>query len=161
MECHLRIKNYNVDGTQPFNENNKINSKVIKKVDDDAKQLIIDTLNNHETRGFDVDSIYFTEKGWVIIEFLKCDTYKPHDSHPNKYWKRAFRKVMSLWELTKKLDGRFFWITYEIPYNQFSVIEFLEIDVNHGITKETRHNTNFDGFQKWYQTVNSKAVPVW
>jgi len=157
----MNTKNYNVDGAIPYDENSKNNSKIIKKVDDDAKQLIIDVLSDNETRGFDIDSIYHTEKGWVVMEFLKCDTVNPHNSHPNRYWKRAFRKVMSLWSLTKKLDGRFFWITYEVPYGEFSVMEFLEIDIKNGITKETRHNTDFNGFQKWYQKVNSKAVPLW
>lgn len=157
----MKEKNYSVDGKVPYDEDNKLHSKVILKVDESAKQLIIDTLDNHDTRGFDIDSIFYTEKGWVVIEFLKCDTVNPHNSHPNRYWKRAFRKVISMWSLTQKLSGRFFWITYEVPYKEFSVIEFLEVDLKNGVTKEIRHNTNFSGFQKWYQKVNSKATPLW
>lgn len=157
----MPIKSYRADGQIPFDEKTKLNSKKIGKVDEAAKQLIIDTLADEVTRGFDIDSIFFTEKGWVVIEFLKCDTARPHDSHPNRYWKRAFRKVMSMWELTQKLDGHFYWITYEVPYDQFSVIEFLEVDVKDGVQKENRYDTNFKGFQKWYQKVNNKAKPLW
>lgn len=158
----MQAGKYKADGKTPFNTNNKNTSKKISKVDEASKQLIIDALADNETRGFDIDSIYHTKKsGWVVIEFLKCDTESPHKSHPNRYWKRAFRKVISMWEVTKKLDGRFYWITYQVPYKEFSVIEFLEVDLEKGVTKERRFDTDFNGFQKWFNTVNDNAEPLW
>ena len=152
---------YKADGKTPFSKGEKNKSKTISKTDESSKQLIIDALGDNETHGFDIDSLYHTKDGWAVIEFLKCDTYSPHKSHPNKYWKKAWRKVISMWELTKKLDGKFFWITYEVPYNKFSVIEFKNIDINKGIIDETRIDTDFNGFRDWYIKLNNNSKTLW
>ncbi len=58
------------------------------------------------TGGFDVDSIYqMPDKSWTIIEFLKCDTVRPFDSHPNRYWFKNSQKFISLWNLKNDLNG--------------------------------------------------------
>ena len=67
---------------------------------------------------------------------------------------------MSMWELTKKLDGKFFWITYEVPYNKFSIIELKNINVNKGIIDETRINTDLNGFKEWYHKLNNNSKPL-
>jgi len=152
---------YRADGQKPFDAINKNMSKKISKVDEASKQLIMDVLGEKQTKGFDIDSIYYTKNGWIVLEFLKCDSYSPYKSHPNRYWKRAFRKVISLWELTKKLEGRLFWITYEVPYKRFSIIEFLEIDLKYGVTVEKRIDTDFDGFKDWFHKLNDSAEPLW
>ena len=80
-------------------------SKPIQKTDDASKEFIMELLEGNETHGIDIDSLYYTDDGWVVIEFLKCDTVDPHKSHPNRYpfnWK----KFVTLFELAKKLEGK-------------------------------------------------------
>ncbi len=157
----MNHKSYCADGKKPYTEQSKDASKKISKVDEDAKRLIINILGDNLTRGFDIDSLYYTKSGWKVIEFLKCETASPHASHPRRYWKKAFRKVMSMWALTQKLEGRFIWITYEVPYNRFSIIEFLEITTEDGIIRDKRIDTDYDGFKKWFNGLNDSAEPLW
>lgn len=61
-------------------------SKPIQKTDDSAKQLIIEALEGQETGGFDLDSVYNIQGTYYVLEFLKCDTVRPFNSHPRRYW---------------------------------------------------------------------------
>ena len=104
------------------------NSKPIGKGDDDAKALIIETLEGEWTGGFDLDSIYLINQKYYILEFLKCETVRPNNSHPNRYWFKNKQKFISLWEITKKLDGILYLVNYEDSRDQFKVIKVLKID---------------------------------
>ena len=79
-------------------------SKPIGKIDEASKEFIMELLGEEETHGIDIDSIYYIRgKGWIIFEFLKCDTVDPYESHPNRYpfnWK----KFATLFELSKKFN---------------------------------------------------------
>jgi hypothetical protein len=133
-------------------------SKPIKKTDEDAKQLIIETLGGQYTGGFDVDSIYHIDGTWYVLEFLKCDTVKPYDSHPNRYWFKNSRKFISLWELKEDLDGKLFLINYEDSRDQFVIIEVKAIDMEKGIVEEEKIKTDFDGFKKFFRDLNLRSL---
>lgn len=133
------------------------NSKPIRKVDDDAKALIIEALQNDLTGGFDLDSIYKIKGQYHVIEFLKCDTVRPNDSHPRRYWFKNSQKFISLWDITSMLKGKLFLVNYEDSRQQFKVMEVLEMN-NGGITKETVYLWNFDQFKAWFRDLNKQAL---
>ena len=132
-------------------------SKKISKADDDAKMLIIEALEDNFTGGFDLDSIYEINGKYVVIEFLKCITVKPFKSHPNRYWFKNSKKFISLWKITKKLDGTLFLVNYEDSREQFSIIKVLKIDKS-GVAKEERRDVDFETFKNWFQKLNSESL---
>jgi hypothetical protein len=139
-------------------------SKPIGKADDDSIKVIKEALEGKDTHGINIDSIFFNNtEGWVVIEFLKCVTERPHKSHPNRYWNKCWRKVVTLWTITQKLEGQFYWITYEDSREQFSILHFIGINASEhgGITKETRTDTDFNGFKKWYNALNDNPGKLW
>lgn len=139
-------------------------SKQINKADDDAKRLIIETLAGVETHGFDLDSVFFHQnKGWVVIEFLKCETVRPYESHPKRYWRKNWRKFAALWAIVNKLEGELWLVNYEDSREQFSVIHVLEMDpsATGGITQEQRTDTNFNSFRAWYRRLNDEPGRLW
>lgn len=138
----------------------KIYSKVISKVDDEAKQLIIDFLDNKPTCGFDLDSVYYIKnRGYVVIEFLKCDTVDPYKSHPNRYWFNK-QKFISLWNITKKLEGQLYLLNYskhEQWKNNFRIMEVLSLDESKGIETLDIVLGNFESAKKWFSNLNKNA----
>lgn len=133
-------------------------SKPLGGVDEEAKRLIQETLDGADTGGFDVDSIFFIEgRGWIVFEFLKCDTVRPFDSHPNRYWYKNSQKFLSLWRLTSDLEGELVLVNYEDSREQFKIIEVEDLD-KEGIQVETISETNFDGFQEYYMEINNAAL---
>ncbi len=148
-------------------------SKPIKKADDASKLLIIEALAGNVTYGFDVDSIYYFERegSWVVIEFLKCDhaTVKPSNSHPSRYWDKNWRKFASLWRLTKTLAGSLFLVNYEDEDHarlqgrterEFHLIHVMDMQpvASGGITREQSSTMSFEGFKKWFQTLNARGA---
>lgn len=131
-------------------------SKPIKKTDDSAKQLIIEALEGEETGGFDLDSVYCVKGNYIVLEFLKCDTVRPFDSHPNRYWFKNKQKFLSLWAITKKLNGVLYLINYEDSREQFKIIYVKELD-EEGIQKEIEKEWNFDQFKRWFKNLNRNA----
>lgn len=121
-------------------------SKPIQKTDDSAKQLIIEALEGHETGGFDLDSVYCVKGTYYVLEFLKCDTVRPYDSHPRRYWFRNKQKFISLWDITTKLEGRLYLVNYEDSREQFKVIRVLDLN-EYGIIKEKVNLWNFEQFK--------------
>ncbi len=132
-------------------------SKPIKKTDDDAKALIIEALEGELTGGFDIDSIYKINGSYYVIEFLKCETVRPNNSHPNRYWFKNKQKFISLWEITKKLEGNLFLVNYEDSREQFRVIKVIELNQS-GIIKQEIREWNFDEFKNWFKLLNSKSL---
>lgn len=132
-------------------------SKPIGKGDDDAKNLIIEALDGKVTGGFDLDSIYRIGDSYAVLEFLKCDTVRPNDSHPRRYWNKNKQKFISLWDITQKLEGQLYLINYEDSREQFRVIKVLELD-KHGIQKEIIKTWNMAQFSKWFQDLNHRAI---
>ena len=132
-------------------------SKPISKTDEDAKKLIIESLDGNVTGGFDIDSIYLIANRYVVLEFLKCDSVRPYNSHPNRYWFKNSQKFISLWQITKKLEGSLFLINYEDSREQFKVIEVIKL-TRDGIIKENTWKLTFDEFKNWFQKLNRDAL---
>ena len=136
-------------------------SKKISKNDDDSKLFIMELLDGKDTYGMDIDSIFNNaEKGYVVIEFLKCVTIRPHKSHPNRYWNRCWRKVFSMYNIAQKLEGVFYWVTYEDSREQFSVIRINKIDREKGITDYVRRDWNFEQFKEWYVSIDDNPKGI-
>ena len=133
------------------------NSKPIGKGDDDAKSLIIESLENEFTGGFDLDSVYLINGKYHVLEFLKCETVRPNKSHPNRYWFKNKQKFISLWDITKKLDGELYLVNYEDSREQFKIIKVIEINSN-GISNEVSREWNFDQFKSWFKSLNRKSL---
>jgi hypothetical protein len=132
-------------------------SKPIIKGDDGAKDLIIEALEGKITGGFDLDSIYCKNGKYTVIEFLKCETVRPFDSHPNRYWHLNAQKFKSLWEIAIKLEADLFLVNYEDSRQQFKVIKVKELDSS-GITKDEFAEWNFTQFKTWFQKLNSSVL---
>lgn len=132
-------------------------SKPILKTDDSAKQLIIETLEGSETGGFDLDSVYCIRGHYCVLEFLKCDSVRPNNSHPNYYWFRNKQKFISLWDISQKLEAALFLVNYEDSREQFKVIRVLNLD-DAGIREEEIFCWNFDQFKVWFKSLNKAAA---
>lgn len=132
-------------------------SKPIGKVDDAAKQLIIEVLGGAITGGFDIDSIYCIKDHYYVIEFLKCETVRPFASHPNRYWFKNKQKFISLWNVTQRLKGTLYLVNYEDSREQFMLIEVHQITAS-GIPKETKTKMTFDEFKAWFKDINTRAI---
>ena len=134
-------------------------SKKISKADEAAKQLIIEIMGEEKTGGFDIDSIYhFPDNSWLILEFLKCETVRPFDSHPNRYWFKNKQKFISLWNLKCDLnDSSLILVNYEDSREQFLVITVEDLDSVEGITKEKKLQMDFNQFKQYFISLNKKA----
>ena len=132
-------------------------SKPIGKVDDDAKSLIIEALEGELTGGFDLDSVYKIDNTYHVLEFLKCETVRPNNSHPRRYWFKNSQKFITLWEITQKLEGVLFLVNYEESREQFKVIKVLDLNEK-GIISEEVKNWNFSQFKKWFKSLNRRAL---
>ncbi|MFC7215698.1 hypothetical protein ACFQO4_16620 [Saliphagus sp. GCM10025334] len=135
-------------------------SKPISDVDEEAKKLIIELMGDEPSGGFDVDSIYYINgRGWVVMEFLKCDTVRPFNSHPNRYWYKNKQKFLSLWRLATDLDGELILVNYENSREQFKVIEIEELDEER-IQEDTQRKMNKEQFREYFVDLNRSARGV-
>lgn len=151
-------------------------SKPIGKIDEASKEFIIELLEGEETHGIDIDSIYYTKKdGWIIFEFLKCDTVDPHESHPNRYpfnWK----KFATLFELSEKLEGKLILVNYSRDdrwkdnIKLFIVknvnIEKVLKDLKSGLKyseyiEAEEQRMSLSEFREWFKNLNRNAGYPW
>ncbi len=131
--------------------------KVIEKVDDGGKALIKDLLGDNPTRGFDLDSVYCINNQYYVIELLFCDVTKnpwPRDSHPSRYFIDDKRKFLSLWEITKRLDGRLILINYEATHSEYKLMEVSQC-TEVGIQTKDDLVVNKEGMIRWFQALNN------
>ena len=156
-----------------------LESKTIKKTDESAKKFIMSLLDGDETHGFDVDSIYFADNKWIVIELLKCDSkfVNPHTSHPNRYpWN--WKKFVCLYELSKKLEGVLWLVNYSFKESDKNLVGVLVVEsidycklkqyIDNGCvernldylkTKEFKYT--LEEFKKIFRDLNRKAtLPV-
>lgn len=156
-----------------------LESKTIKKTDESAKKFIMSLLDGDETHGFDVDSIYFADNKWIVIELLKCDSkfVNPHTSHPNRYpWN--WKKFVCLYELSKKLEGVLWLVNYSFKESDKNLVGVLVVEsidycklkqyIDNGCvernldylkTKEFKYT--LEEFKKVFRDLNRKAtLPV-
>lgn len=132
-------------------------SKPIAKGDDSAKDLIIESLEGKSTGGFDLDSIYCNDGKYTVLEFLRCESVRPFDSHPKRYWHLNSQKFKSLWKVALKLEADLYLVNYEDSREQFKVIKVKALD-NSGITDEELEHWNFSQFKDWFQKLNSLVL---
>ena len=133
-------------------------SKPIDKTDVAAKELIIDVMDGRDSGGFDVDSIYHIDgRGWVVVEFLKCETVTPVNSHPNRYWWKNSQKFINLWNLATDLDGELVLVNYEENHEDFKVIKVKDLDEDDGIQDERIEKMSFEEFQEYFVALNEDA----
>lgn len=129
------------------------------KFDDDIKALIIDSLDNSVTGGGDLDGLMRLKDGFLIIEFLRCITVRPFDSHPNRYWDYTPEKVgnknkfLALWKLAQKTSSRLILINYEDSREQFKIIEVKGLDEKRKIFEEVITKMNFEEFKTWLRNL--------
>lgn len=151
-------------------------SKKIYNVDEFSKKFIIDLLEDEQTHGLDIDCVYFNNNKWIILEFCKCDTVDPHDSHPNRYafnWK----KFATLFELSKKLDGNFLVINYSHDERWKDHVKIITVNnVDYSLIKEAigkgrpsyvpyleskEEKLSLSEFKKVFKSINQNSSGPW
>ena len=151
-------------------------SKPIGKVNEASKEFIMELLGDEETHGIDIDCIYYIEgRGWIIFEFLKCDTVDPYESHPNRYpfnWK----KFATLFELSRSLGGKLILVNYSKEdkwKNNIKLLFVKNVDVKKvlkDLSSGSRYSeyieaeeqvTDLSEFRKWFVELNKKAGFPW
>jgi len=121
-------------------------------------------LAGDHTFGINFDRVQWNNKlnCFVIIEYLLCDesqSVTPHTSHPNRYFHNNKHKFISLWELTKKLDGLLYLINYakkDTPYgDEVLLMAVINVDRNAELPVETS-DTKFtrEKFSQWFRNYN-------
>ncbi|MCQ1530680.1 hypothetical protein [Lutispora saccharofermentans] len=156
-------------------------SKRIGKTDESGKKLIIKMLGSQKTHGFDIDSIYYLDGKWRIIELLKCDTVEPYKSHPFRYPKN-WQKFASLFEITNALKGELWLVNYStVPEWENEVRLLIVEDMYYDKIKEYLKKPKvygapeyleylkikkdslmtYDEFSDFFREVNNKATALW
>lgn len=133
------------------------------KFDDEIKALIIEALDGNKTGGGDIDALFKTADGFILIEFLRCVTVRPFNSHPNRYWNYGMAKIgnknkfLALWNLAQKTNSKLILINYEDSREQFKVIEVKGLSDSRQIYDEVSTNMNFDQFKTWFRDLVAKS----
>lgn len=120
-------------------------SKPIGKADDSAKEFIINILDGDKTRGFDVDSIYYSGGRWKIIEFLKCENENvtPHTSDP-KYYPWNWKKFYSLYQVAQVMSGDLILVNYSDRDHDKHEVRIMKVDKFDYDTLRKYVKTNYD-----------------
>ena len=132
----------------------------VLKFDDEIKALIIEALDGNKTGGGDIDALFKTKEGFILIEFLRCVTVRPFSSHPNRYWNYGMEKIgnknkfLALWNLAQKTGSKLILINYEDSRKQFKAIEVKGLSDSRKIYDEKSQN-NAETFS-W-----SRFLPYW
>jgi hypothetical protein len=133
------------------------NSKPLRSTDVDGKELIIALRGGQSIYGINVDSFYWTPDGWVLIEFQKCISFRPHVYDLNACWYLCWRKYALLWKLTRELHGMLYILYYEITpngYGDFKVHKVLDVDIRNGLALHDLQLTTFAKVRKWYNDIS-------
>ena len=129
------------------------------KFDDEVKALIIEALDGNKTGGGDIDALFKTKDGFVIIEFLRCIKVRPFESHPNRYWDYSLSKTgnkykfIALWNIAKKTGSRLILVNYEDSREQFKTIEVNGLSDSNKIYDEISTEMNFEQFKVWFKNL--------
>lgn len=131
--------------------------------DDEVKALIIEILDDNKTGGGDIDALFKTKDGFVIVEFLRCIKVRPFESHPNRYWNYGMAKTgnknkfLALWNLAQKTGSKLILINYEDSREQFKIIEVKGLSDSKQIYDEVSTKMNFEQFKTWFKILAAKA----
>jgi len=132
--------------------------------DDDVKALIIEALSGNKTGGGDIDALFKLREGFVVLEFLRCITVRPFNSHPNRYWDYVPDKIgnknkfLALWNIAQKTKSRLILVNYEDSREQFKIIEVKRLSESRKIYDEEITKMNFDKFKIWFQNLIASSV---
>lgn len=133
------------------------------KFDDEIKALIIEALDENKTGGGDIDALFKTENGFVIVEFLRCLTVRPFESHPNRYWNYGKEKTgnknkfLALWKIAQKTGSKLILVNYEDSREQFKIIEVRGLSDSQKIYDEISTKMNFEQFKTWFKILAGNA----
>lgn len=133
------------------------------KFDDEVKALIIDALDGNKTGGGDIDALFKSKDGFIIIEFLRCIKVRPFESHPNRYWDYSLAKTgnknkfIALWNIAKKTGSRLILVNYEDSREQFKTIEITGLSDSEKIYDEISTEMNFEQFKVWFKNLTGNS----
>jgi len=132
--------------------------------DDEVKALIIEALDKNKTGGGDIDSLFRLKDGFVVLEFLRCVTVRPFNSHPNRYWDYVPEKIgnknkfLALWNVAQKTNSRLILVNYEDSREQFKIIEVKGLSESRKIYDEQIIKMNFIEFKLWFNDLIFKSI---
>jgi len=143
-------------------ENDFSHSKKLSKTDEECTLLTMEVMGDEPIGGINIDTVFsLRDSGkWLVVEYLKCDTVRPFQSHPNRYWHLNKRKFITLWNLTQKLEGNLLLINYEKSRKQFLLIKVLELSEEKGIIKDEQIPMNMKQFREFLIKINRRARGV-
>lgn len=127
------------------------------KFDDEVKALIIESLDSKKTGGGDIDALFKSKDGFVIVEFLRCIKVRPFKSHPNRYWNYGSAKTgnknkfLALWNIAQKTGSKLILVNYEDSREQFKIIEVNGLSNSKKIYDEKSFEMNFEQFKTWFK----------
>lgn len=130
---------------------------------DEVKSLIMSFLDGGLTGGSDVDGLVLVEEGFVIIEYLRCISVRPFNSHPNRYWDYNQGKIgnkqkfIALWDLAQATNSKLFLVNYEDSREQFKLIEVLGLSDKNKIYSDQQTKMDLTTFKAWLIDINTRA----
>lgn len=143
-----------------------ITSKPLRKAESSAARLSQRVLEGKNVYGTDVDLLFRTHEGWIVVEFLKCESGKatPRTSHPQRYWYN-WRKFRKLWDLAHDLKGRLVLVNYEeAGLSGEGTFRIMEVDMTVRPTSKVVIRTrdiepvcDFGRFQEWFTDLNQRS----
>ena len=102
-------------------ESNK--SKPFSKAFDPMKDTFKKLMEGKDAKFMDLDLFtYNTKVGWVLIEWLRCDTVPPRASHPSRYLHKNWRKFWQLYNMARDLNGRLYLVNYNEQGEEFKLM---------------------------------------
>ena len=142
-------------------------SKPLRKPETSVQRLIKAIMGEQPTYAIDVEMIMKTGTGWVMIEFLKCDSrwVTPATSHPRRYWWKNWRKFLRLWEIAVELDAQLILVNYE-ERTQGIYGRYRIMDVDTRVrptetlpvrTRDIEADCTREEFAQWLSELNSRA----
>ncbi len=141
-------------------------SKPLRKAESSAARLSQRVLEGGNVYCTDVDLLFRTAEGWIVVEYLKCDSARvtPATSHPARYWYN-WRKFRKLWDLASALHGRLVLINYEeAGLNGGGRFRIMEADMHVQPDERTTIRTtdieadcDFARFQAWFLDLNERS----
>ena len=134
-------------------------SKPLGHADTSAFEFHKEIFGDEPTPGINFNALYkHPTKGYYLFELLLCEesqTVDPWTSHPNRYWNKNWRKFVSLFEATQKLEGRLILINYAKAgtknADKVKIIQLLNCSKEDGITEQKEFKMSREEFKAYYK----------
>ncbi len=131
-------------------------SKIIRKTDDSAMELLNEVLGEKANSIADIDSYYNIEGTYHFLEFLKCEG-KPWDYDPNKNWEQLNSHMLLIWDFTCKSEGILWIVCHEISKEQFKLFKIKSMD-DSKVDFSEELKLDLPRFKAWFQKLNSDVL---